>query len=240
MKDDKQNIPIEENKTLIPLLVEGLSCRKDTELAYLSFLDLHIISKYEPLKRKTLYDPNVWPRVCDRSISLLEELSDSLMYAAEVNISQQPLPSGVELRKNVMNQVQKGVFQLEQNLFKYSGKEYTKFIFRNLQIEIWAIESLSFLLHHSKEEDNNGSVLSSNSLRTVLVCFASLGQQLERYVKSVPMKRRSVILEQPSILSNVLSAAIYKITTNFYEDLQQIQFPSFVLQSLQSYVDFRK
>lgn len=223
------------------MIVTAISKSSNREIMQLAYLDLLTISKFEPKKRRFLFDPLVWKRISGKSLEMLEELRESLLYATEINYSQKSVFSsnfGEQNKINVVMEVKRNVSQAEQNLFKYSGVKYTQWLFRNIQLHIFVVESLSLLLHHSKEEDEMGTILNSDSIKKVLVCFAELYQQIEKYIKSIPPTKRPIIYQQPLSLSNVLNASISKIIVTFYLELKQFQFPSSVLKTIQSFADF--
>ncbi|KAK9766204.1 Nuclear pore complex subunit [Basidiobolus ranarum] len=134
-----------------------------------------------------------------------------------------------------------------QMLLVQTEEEQAKALFDSIQLQIWAIQSLSRFTASSLTEDLYGTV--QRDIPKILECLLACLITVETYIQSPPMQSNSGIkardmhqsLQRQSFaVINVLQTSIYEITTAFYENLSGYKFPPKYAVRLQSFMDFRE
>lgn len=182
------------------LLLFGIT-DPDRVAQHQAFQCLLEIAELSPKDREGIYDrvqyyigsDRCWSVVSTQCVEILNEFVD--LVCADLT---KPVPSG------------KGWLYRDP-------RQRTAYLFRDLQITVWSAQILSYLVAFSLEEDEKGCV--QQSLPSILAALLDCSIALEEFQK---LSKQIANQPQPVVLSQTLDNVIYRITTTFYDQLDNL------------------
>jgi hypothetical protein len=121
-----------------------------------------------------------------------------------------------------------------------------QYLFHDMQRSVWSARALSRLIAASSAEDQLGLVTSTLAVPDTLATLLTTWSLLNRFCQLLPHLYRVntglhghlLSAEQPNALLHEITAAIYAITTTFYENLELYHFSPSHAAMLQDFVNF--
>ena len=238
-----QLFQLESNGT--SYLLDALSNISSPFISYLAYLDLHYLSHWSVQRRSYFYGDTTgdsWKRllnlICDRIDSISTSIyklkqKKELIYSNNTSSLQYNYGSLGSVQRKLDNLLKKN--QLENPL-------------EDLQLYIWAIESISTMVCTSIKEDRYGVVQNCDTipilLNSLLSCLSAVEDYLNSPINFTDNNSRIEgyqLVRQPAlVLVSVLNNSIYMIVTSFYENLSYFKLPPKHALKLQQFVNFKE
>ena len=152
-------------------MLDGLA-NENLNIKHAAFLDLFYLSKYEPLRRKNLYERTEnWDKLMEESCKIINLHTEDIIDATYF-ISSTSNTNWFFFKSFLYNFISSDAS--DTPLWQVSSpKERSKILFSNIQLNIWVIQALSDLIAFSKHHDSLGTVHSSHSIDRVLYTLIS-------------------------------------------------------------------
>jgi hypothetical protein len=112
----------------------------------------------------------------------------------------------------------------------------------HLQVQLWSLKAISWLIKCSKSEDQYGIVQSTNAIQAALVLLLELHGAVEDVVQLATRSFEGGYYERPPLLAlhSGINLSIYEITTTFFESMSYFKFPEHLISRLYTFLQFNE
>jgi len=217
-------------------LIEGLTS-DDYGLLYPSLLDLTIVTKYNAIRRRALFtNSQDCSIVMQQCCSIIDHLTNQLAEAAQDTDSADGFTRLYWLKSFFSNLDDWQTFP--------PGYKRTQVLFKDAQLVMWSAEAISTLIAVAHREDSQGTLQNVSSIRTVLnsllSCLVAIDRFIESYDRDPPpgFEGNTILAPYTYPMVTTLKTAVYRITVEYFTNLEEIKLNSTVIEKLQSFVKF--